>query len=213
MGYGSASGGYRGRGPRHGRFEEARGGRVRSTSHIKKLCGKSRRIDIVHVGGLFMLDNVQQRSIGMNIASIFILIFALTSCTPKINYTFDPNQSFQNLKTYDWKPYSNQYKMTNNLIEENIKSSVDGLLRARGFEKTSENPNMLIVLFYENSGFEQFKKYQYTLTTLNFDILDSQTQALIWRGTAFGRLDAGSASKALPKAIEKIFANFPPPAK
>jgi uncharacterized membrane protein YfhO len=160
-----------------------------------------------------MLDNVQQRSIGMNIASIFILIFALTSCTPKINYTFDPNQSFQNLKTYDWKPYSNQYKMTNNLIEENIKSSVDGLLRVSGFEKTSENPNMLIVLFYENSGFEQFKKYQYTLTTLNFDILDSQTQTLIWRGTAFGNVDAGSASKALPKAIEKIFANFPPPLK
>lgn len=160
-----------------------------------------------------MLDNVQQQSIGMKITPILTLLLILTSCTPKINYTFDPNRSFEGMKTYNWKPYSDQHKMSNSLIGENIKSSADRLLKARGFEKNSENPNMVIVLFYENRGLEQFEKYQYTLTTLNFDILDPPTQALIWRGTAFGKIDTGSASKALPKAIEKIFANFPPQLK
>ena len=160
-----------------------------------------------------MLDHGQQRSAGMKIGFIFIVILFLTNCAPKINYTFDPNQRFQGLRTYSWKPYSNQHKMDNTLIEDNIKASVDRLLRARGFEKTPENPHMFIVLFYQNRSFERFEKYQYTLTTLNFDILDSQTQEPIWRGTAFGKIDAGSASKALPKAIEKIFANFPPGAK
>jgi hypothetical protein len=160
-----------------------------------------------------MWDNVQQQFIGTKITSILLLLLILMSCTPKINYTFDPNRNFKGIKTYDWKSYSDQHKISNNLIEDNIKSLADRLLKERGFEKNSANPNIFIVLFYENRGLEQFEKYQYTLTTLNFDILDSQTQTLIWRGTAFGNVDAGSASKALPKAIEKIFANFPPPLK
>ena len=131
----------------------------------------------------------------------------LAGCAVGINYTFDPAASFTGLRTYNW---TTAWTMGQNsdLVVKNVQYQADQVLGKKGFSKTTENPDMLIWVNYENEiGINQ---YGYQLRMLTLGIQKADSKQLIWQGTAAGTINADAASGDLKSSVEGILKGFPP---
>jgi hypothetical protein len=141
--------------------------------------------------------------------SIFTILLAagviLAGCATAINYSYDPAASFAGLKSYRWTTGMGQ---TNDLVMKNVQYQADQILEKKGFSKTTENPDLLIWVNYENEiGINQ---YGYQLRMLTLGVQKADSKQLIWQGSATGTINADAASGDLKKVVEGILANFPP---
>jgi hypothetical protein len=141
---------------------------------------------------------------------LFLLAAAaviLTGCAATINYTYDPAASFAGLKSYNWT-MSGTSSQVNDLVVKNVQYQADQVLEKKGFTKTTENPDMMIWMSYENEiGINQ---YGYQLRMLTLGIQKAGSKQPLWQGSAMGTINADAASGDLKKAVDGILANFPP---
>jgi hypothetical protein len=146
-----------------------------------------------------------------HLGSIITVLLAaaviLTGCAATINYTYDPATSFAGLKSYNWT-MAGTASQTNDLVVKNVQYQADQVLEKKGFIKTTENPDLLIWMSYENEiGINQ---YGYQLRMLTLGIQKAGSKQLIWQGSATGTINDDAASGDLKKAVDGILANFPP---
>ena len=131
----------------------------------------------------------------------------LSGCAATINYTYDPAASFAGLKSYNWAT-AGSMNQTNDLVVKNVQYEADLVLGKKGFTRTTENPDMLIWMNYENEiGINQ---YGYQLRMLTLGIQKTGSKQLLWQGSATGTINADAASGDLKKAVDGILAHFPP---
>ena len=131
----------------------------------------------------------------------------LAGCAASISYTFDPAASFTGLRTYNWMT-AGTMAQTADLVVKNVQYQADQVLGKKGFTKTTENPDMLIWMTYENEiGINQ---YGYQLRMLTLGIQNAGSKQLIWQGSATGTINTDAASGDLKKVVDGILANFPP---
>jgi hypothetical protein len=131
----------------------------------------------------------------------------LAGCAASINYTYDPSASFAGLKSYNWAT-AGSVSQTGGLVVKNVQYLADQVLEKKGFIKTTENPDLLIWMSYENEiGINQ---YGYQLRMLTLGIQKAGSKQLIWQGSATGTINDDAASGDLKKAVDGILANFPP---
>jgi hypothetical protein len=131
----------------------------------------------------------------------------LAGCAAGINYTFDPAASFTGLRTYNWT-MAGTLGQTNDLVAKNVQYQAEQVLGKKGFSKTTENPDMLIWMTYENEiGINQ---YGYQLRMLTLGVQNAGSKQVIWQGSATGTINTDAASGDLKKVVEGILANFPP---
>ena len=145
--------------------------------------------------------------LGSIITVLLAASFMLAGCAATINYTFDPTASFAGLKTYTWTT-AGTLGQTSDLVVKNVQYLADQVLEKKGFSKTTENPDMLIWVNYENEiGINQ---YGYQLRMLTLGIQKAGGKQLLWQGSATGTINADAASGDLKKGVDGMLANFPP---
>ena len=173
--------------------------------------------------------------------TVFVLLLgALTVNAQKVSVGADPAVDVAKYKTYDW---AKGLPSTNPIIAKHIVTTVEAQLAAKGLKKVERDPELTVVAFgsvdtdvYVSNpswapGLNSISTGIVTTAqsrpiskgTLIIDITDTKTKNSLWRGTATDTLkngptgdmakDAKTVEKPITKAVEKMFKQFPHPAR
>lgn len=164
------------------------------------------------------------------------LLFALLACTlasaQDVTTNSMPGVDFSKYHTYKWVSVEGA-TYPNQIIDAQIKQSVDNQLASKGFTKTdADTANLYIGYQVSLNQEKQWNAYgmggglrwgggmataqQSTIAigTLVLDMYDPTTKQLVWTGRASKTLDPGAnqqkKQKNLDKAMQKLLKNFPP---
>lgn len=162
-------------------------------------------------------------------AMLMTVILGGSGLAQSVTVDYDHNANFERYHTYYWL----KVKTSNPLWEQRIQDAVDNELQKKGWQKVDTGGDVALtavgsadtdkqyVTFYNDlgdgwwwSGFgtATTETVTYKVGTLVLDMYDAQTKRLIWRGVATKTLSKKPEKneKALEKAVEKMFKNFPP---
>lgn len=152
-----------------------------------------------------------------------------------VHYNFMPGTDFSKYHTYKWVSIEGGAH-PNQIMDAEIKQSVDSQLASKGLTKTDNNKADLYVGYQIAVNEEkQWNAYgmggglrwgggmasatQSTLNigTLVLDMYDPATKELVWTGKATKTIDPSSNQeknqKNLDKAMQKLLKNYPPKGK
>ena len=166
--------------------------------------------------------------------------FALTMMVANVTFaqkvTLDYNKStdFAGYKTFMW---IKEPKTSDPLMRQRVIDDVNAALASKGLRLVTSDGDLCIAAheatkqertlntFYDGFGggwrwgggfgSSTTTVSTYKVGTLIVDIFDAATKDAIWRGTASDTLSSNPQKNAenLNKAVEKMFKDFPPPAK
>jgi Domain of unknown function (DUF4136) len=163
----------------------------------------------------------------------FVLLVGAALSAQDVKYNFMPGTDFSKYHTYKWVPIEGG-SHPNQIVDAQIKSSVDSQLAAKGLTKTDgEKADLLIGYQIAVDKEKQWNAYSMggarfggmgsatssTISngTLVLDMYDPTSKQLVWTGTATKTLNPSSNQeknqKNLDKAMAKLLQNFPPPQK
>lgn len=142
-----------------------------------------------------------------------------------------PGTDFSKFKTYRWVTIEGA-KYPNQILDAQIKQSIDQQMAAKGFTKTdSENADLDLAYQVSVSQQQQWNAYgtggirwgggmatatQTTIDTgtLVLDMYNASAKQLVWQGTATKTINPGNnqdkIQKNLNNAMQKLLKNFPP---
>ena len=171
---------------------------------------------------------------------LLVVAGALSAHAQKVRVGADPAVDVSKYKTYAW---SSGTTGTNAIINQQIVAAVDSQLAAKGLKKVETDPELTIsALVWTESDvhvsnpswhpslnsmstgvYAGAQSWPVTKGTLVVNISDTKTKNEVWRGTATDTLkqgpsgnkveDAKSVEKPIRKAVEKMFKQFPNPAR
>jgi hypothetical protein len=149
-----------------------------------------------------------------------------------VRSNYMPGTDFSKYHTYKWVPIEGGAH-PNQIIDAEIKQSIDSQLVAKGFSKTDNEKADLYVAY--QVAVDQEKQWNaygggirwggmgtatsstINVGTLALDMYDPGTKQLIWQGTATKTLDPSKSQekneKNLNKAMQKLLKDFPPKQK
>jgi hypothetical protein len=166
------------------------------------------------------------------------LAFVMLACTltPAQDVTSNsmPGTDFTKYHTYKWVPIEGAVQ-PNQIVDAQIKQSVDSQLAAKGLTKTDgEKADLLIGYQISIDQEKQWNAYgmggglrwgggmataqQSTISTgtLVLDMYDPSNKQLVWTGRVSKTIDPsanqGKKQKNLDKAMQKLLKNYPPKA-
>lgn len=180
------------------------------------------------------------KSLNALIRTLLIIFALTTLCTvtfaQDVHFNFDRGANFASYKTYEWIDNPRD-AIPDQLIELSIKRSVDEQLARKGLIRVESGGDLKIsyhalisleraVSFTRNGdallagfgaiGNETGQAQTSTLPVgiLIIDLVDSSKGRLVWRGDAQRiidlKKDTRKNDRALQKAMEKLFKNYPP---
>ncbi|SRR6266481_5145555 len=145
-----------------------------------------------------------------------------------------PGTDFSKYHTYKWVPITGA-TTPNQILDAQIKGSIDSQLAAKGLTKTDgEQADLLIGYQVSIDQQKQWNAYgtggmrwgggmgtatssTIDIGTLVLDMYDPTSKQLVWTGRATKTIDATNSQekkqKNLDKAMAKLLKNFPPGAK
>jgi hypothetical protein len=153
-----------------------------------------------------------------------------------VSYNYAQGTDFSKFKTYKWVNIPGA-EAPNQLLDQQIKQSIDSQLAAKGFIKTDADIADLYVGYQISiSHQQQWNAYgmggmgwrmgggmatatssTIQIGTLGFDVYDQAGKQLIWRGSATKTLnppkDPDKKQRNLNNAVAKLLKDFPPPVK
>ncbi len=159
-------------------------------------------------------------------------------CTPMtVRHDYDPDVDFSVYKTFDWMSGLDNDKEAKSMLsgpflEKRIRKAVLENMAAKGFQKTTQDPDFLIahhVSFKRKSDVDAYgpgygyhgywghhaaEIRRYTEGTLILDFVDPATQQLVWRGWSISAVTPDSSPHEeqvnINKATAVILKRFPP---
>lgn len=174
----------------------------------------------------------------------WILCALLLGCAPartRVYADYNPEtvSELQSYRTYDLLPPPEDDFRADDITEERILHSVESTLTKKSFQKTSVTPDFLVGYFVTTQakitgssgssygigfggggtaigfGFGGSGGRVYEEGTLVIDIVDRQSQKLVWRGTITapskpGTDDPEKRAEGIRRAVERILERFPP---
>ena len=162
-----------------------------------------------------------------------VLLACAALSAQDVKYNFMPGTDFAKYHTYKWVPIEGGAH-PNQIVDAQIKSSVDSQLAAKGLTKTDgDKADLLIGYQIAVDKEKQWNAYSMggarfggmgsaTSSTISngslvLDMYDPTSKQLVWTGTATKTLDPSSNQeknqKNLDKAMAKLLKNYPPPQK
>jgi hypothetical protein len=151
-----------------------------------------------------------------------------------VDSNYLPDTDFSGYHTYKWVVVQDAPSL-DNIIDEQIKRSVDKQLQAKGWARTEgeadayvaaqvaiENRRELTVYGgygwgWYGGGPSHASERSIDVGTLTVDVYDPKIQKLVWRGSATETLKSKSTpekrQERLDKAMTKLFKKFPPKKK
>jgi hypothetical protein len=142
-----------------------------------------------------------------------------------------PGTNFAKYHTYKWVAVEGA-TYPNQILDAQIKQSIDSQLAAKGLTKADSDKADLLVGYQTSidqekqwnaygtggmrwgGGMATAQQSTITIGTLVLDMYDPATKQLVWSGRATKTLDPGASQqkrqKNLDKAMQKLLKNFPP---
>lgn len=171
-----------------------------------------------------------------NLHLLLVVVLSLTSgrlAAQDVKYNFMPGTDFSKYHTYRWVNIEGGAH-PNQIVDAEIKQSIDSQLAAKGMTKTDSDKADLYVGY--QIAVDQEKQWSAwgtgrglgggmgsaTSSTINvgtlvLDMYDPGTKQLVWTGNATKTIDPGSNQekneKNLNKAMAKLLKNYPPKQK
>jgi Domain of unknown function (DUF4136) len=166
----------------------------------------------------------------------FGLVLATLMCgvtrAQDITTNYMPGTNFANYHTYKWVTVEGA-TYPNQILDAQIKSSIDSQLAAKGLSKADSDKADLYVAYQASidqekqwnaygmggglrwgGGMATAQSSTISVGTLVLDMYDPSTKQLVWTGRATKTLDPGAnqekRQKNLDKAMQKLLKNFPP---
>ena len=152
------------------------------------------------------------------------------SCNPLFkdyfkDYDYDRDANFARLRTFAWLPVKVN---ASELLIKDIKGAVNIELEAKGFMQNKAHPDFLIAIHFKRMKRKEALTYSdkgrvrdfriYEERTYTLVIVDADSKAMIWRGTALRKkddeplfLNAEKRRERTYNTVEKTLNNFPPP--
>jgi hypothetical protein len=173
------------------------------------------------------------KSVPVLLAALTIFAIACGGPSVSVNYDYDTEYDFSNMKRYAYLPI----KATGTVSELKIRRFVDAVnnhLQTQGYTLSTENPDFLVALHSATKdktsvtdwgygmgarsswygGYRDIDVSQYTEGTIFVDVVDPESRNLVWRGTATSAVDDSASpdkqNEQFAKIAARIFANFPP---
>jgi hypothetical protein len=153
---------------------------------------------------------------------------------------FDPRANFSSLQTYAWLPdlqATTDPRLDSKLLDRRVREAVDRHLAAKGYRKVDDDAPSFRVAYQVYvlrqsqtvsepvgpytyrwwGGMGPTYTYQYDEGTLAVDVIDPQTNVLMWRGSASAIIDPRASIKEreerIDRAVGSLLEKFPPPPK
>lgn len=161
-------------------------------------------------------------------------LMAGTLAAQDVKYNFMPGTDFSKYHTYKWVNIGGA-SHPNQIVDAEIKQSVDSQLVSKGLTKTDgEKADLLVGYQIAVDKEKQWNAYGMgggvrfggmgtaTSSTINvgtlvLDLYDPTTKQLVWTGQATKTIDPSSSQeknqKNLDKAMAKLLKNYPPKQK
>lgn len=182
---------------------------------------------------MFLTSKVTAAHIGLLMA---LILFACGSTLAQdVHYNFMPGTDFSKYHTYKWIDIPENVH-PNQIVQQEIKQSIDGQLADKGLTKTDSDKADLYVGIqcavdqerqwnaYGMGGGVRWGGGMATATsstiengTLVVDMYDPTTKQLVWTGKATKTLNPSGNQekdmKRLDSATKKLLKDFPPPTK
>jgi hypothetical protein len=177
------------------------------------------------------------RAMATKLGIALVLALAAGTLTPAQEVTSNsmPGTNFSKYHMYKWVTIDGATQ-PNQIVDAQIKSSIDSQLATRGLTKTDDDKADLYVGYQVSIDQEkQWNAYgmgggprwgggmgtatssNISVGTLVLDMYDPATKKLVWTGRATKTLEPGNSQekkqKNLDKAMEKLLKNFPPKQK
>jgi len=187
------------------------------------------------------------RSIMLCAGAALLMGGALACSSLSVNSDWDPAEDFTRLRSYQWlpgpQPKTGDIRLDNPLLDARLRTAVDEQLAIQGYQKLdSGRPDFRVGYHlstekkldvrtvnsyygygwgygygYAPMGYADTRVSEYDVGTLILDIVDTEMNRLVWRGTASGRL----REKSTPEQNEKdarevakaVLEQFPPKVK
>jgi hypothetical protein len=140
-------------------------------------------------------------SMAVVLAAVFFGGCSTPMTGSSVKYSYDPQFSFQQAKTYRWAESGYGWDP---LLEANVRFLSDRLFESKGLTR-ADQAALRVSIRYESSG------YGHELRTLSLNVSRADTNQLVWRGVATGTIRSDAASNDLSTAVRGILADFPPP--
>src|SRR5579863_766771 len=182
-------------------------------------------------------DNMRQQARTIVTKLGIALILALAACTltfaQDVSTNSMPGTDFSKYHTYKWVTIEGATQ-PNQILDAQIKQSIDSQLAAKGLTKTDSDKADLLIGYQASINQEkQWNAYgtgglrwgggmgtatQSTISngTLVLDMYAPTTKKLVWTGRVTKTLDPGANEqkhqKNLDKAVQKLLKNYPPKA-
>jgi hypothetical protein len=161
-------------------------------------------------------------------------LVASAAIAQDVTYNFMPGTDFTKYHTYKWVVIQGGMH-PNQIVDAQIKQSIDSQLAAKGFTKADGDKADLLVAY--QVAVDQEKQWNaygmgpgvrwggmatatsstISVGTLVLDFYDPAAKQLVWTGKATKTLDPSKSQeknqKNLDKAMAKLLKNFPPKAK
>jgi hypothetical protein len=160
-----------------------------------------------------------------------LLVIAGTLTAQDVSYNFMPRTDFSKYRTYKWVNIGGAHP--DQIMDAEIKQSVDAQLASRGLTKTDSDKADLYIGYQTavnqemqwdawgsrsfGMGMGSWTSSTISVGTLVLDMYDPGTKQLVWTGRATKTIDPGSNHeknmKNLDKATAKLLKNYPPKQK
>lgn len=181
-----------------------------------------------------MLQETRRVMSKFGVGLMLALLVGILSLAQDVTTNSMPGVDFSKYQTYKWVPIDGAVQ-PNQIVDAQIKQSIDSQLAAKGLTKTDgDKADLLIGYQISITQEKQWNAYgtggmrwgggmataqQSTISTgtLVLDMYDPSTKQLVWTGRVSKTLDPsaneGKKQKNLDKAMEKLLKNYPPKQK
>ena len=165
---------------------------------------------------------------------IALAALVASACGPmRVNAFVERNTNFADFKTYAWAPpdqlTTGDPRLDNNeFFQERVKTAVEKGFDARGLEKATAGTADVVLHYHasvtqrvdangadERYGYcEDCRPFVFDAGTLTLDVVDAQTNHLVWRGWAESSIDGVIDNqqwleRRIDEAVTRILERFP----
>jgi len=180
-----------------------------------------------------MLHEVRTRMAKVGMGLVLALLACGVTQAQDVRYNYMPGTDFAKYHTYKWVMIEGG-SHPNQIVDAQIKQSVDSQLAAKGLTKTDSDKADLYVGYQIavdqqkqwnaygmggrwGGGMASAQSSTINIGTLVLDMYDPSTKQLVWTGNATKTIDPSSNQeknqKNLDKAMQKLLKNYPPKQK
>jgi hypothetical protein len=169
--------------------------------------------------------------VGLALTMIAIAWLGCSSMT--IKHDYDPKLDFSEYQTYSWLNKNTASKGSafggSPLNYERAQKALNEELQNGGYKQDDEDPDFLVAMYggvqgginIQSMGYgygylrywgvPQMEMQRYSEGTLIIDLVDSETEKLVWRGWASDALEPSNDPVGyIYKVVHKIMKNWPP---